>query len=38
MGAFGTTDMNIDAQSIVFTMDDKGCLDDGQLIGKFCKK
>lgn len=33
-----TVAMTIDAQSIVFTMDDKGCLDGGQLIGKYCKK
>ena|ERR1700674_361393 len=30
--------MVIDAQSIVFTMDDKGCLDGGRLIGRYCKK
>lgn len=30
--------MVINGQSIVFTMDDKGCLDAGLLIGKYCKK
>ncbi len=30
--------LTVDAQSIVFTLDDKGCLDGGSLIGTYCKK
>jgi len=25
-------------QTLVFTIDDKGCLDSGGIMGKFCKK
>jgi hypothetical protein len=30
--------MTLNGESLVMVMDDKGCLDGGELIGKYCKK